>query len=50
MALAGTAEDTLMLFSGHTTVATLRRYLNWGMIGSHKKGAMHNAARALRDS
>jgi integrase len=30
LAAAGVEEETLMLYSGHTAVRTLRRYLNWG--------------------
>ena len=30
LAHAGVDEETLLLFSGHATLAMLRRYLNWG--------------------
>jgi hypothetical protein len=40
-------EDELLLFSGHTTLATLRRYLQWGAIGNKKKTLMTAAARTL---
>jgi hypothetical protein len=41
------SESDLLLFSGHTTLATLRRYLGWGSIGSHKRALMTTAARYL---
>jgi len=47
LAIAGVPEETLLLFSGHTQIATLRRYLSWGSIGTHKKTAMTTAAAAL---
>ena len=47
LAAAGAPEDLLLLFSGHTSVDTLRRYLAWGAIGSAKKTAMTPAAAAL---
>ena len=47
LALSGTPEDVLLLFSGHTSFATLRRYLGWGAIGSEKKSTMTSAAKAL---
>ena len=40
-------EEQLLLFSGHTSVATLRRYLNWGLKGRDRKQMMQCAARAL---
>jgi hypothetical protein len=46
----GTPEELLLLFSGHTTVATLRRYLNWGTIGTHKLKSMTAAAKALGEA
>ena len=47
MAESGIDEPTLLLFSGHTSLATLRRYLQWGAIGSEKKRVMRDAARKL---
>ena len=47
MANAGTDEETLRLFSGHTSVAMLRRYLAWGAIGSAKITTMTSAASVL---
>lgn len=47
MAVEGVPEDTLVLFSGHTTLTTLRRYLAWGAIGTVKKEIMTTAARSL---
>ncbi|CUE72298.1 TATE DNA transposon, putative, partial [Bodo saltans] len=47
LANTGVPEDTLLLFSGHTNVCTLRRYLAWGAIGTAKKQTMTAAARAL---
>jgi hypothetical protein len=48
LANSGTSEEVLLLFSGHTNVITLRRYLQWGAIGQHKKNVMTQAAEALR--
>lgn len=31
LAAAGATDDTLMMFSGHKSVATLHRYLDWGL-------------------
>ena len=50
LAQADTSEDLLLLFSGHTSVTTLRRYLAWGAIGSAKKTAMTAAALSLAPS
>ena len=47
MALAEVTEDVLLLFSGHTSVATLRRYLQWGSIGEAKRKVMTAAAKTL---
>lgn len=33
-------DEVLMLFSGHTQVATLRRYLSWGTAAAHTRAAM----------
>jgi len=40
----GISDETLMLFSGHGSVKTLRRYLNWGVKAAHTRTAMVNAA------
>jgi hypothetical protein len=48
LAESGASEQTLMEFSGHTQVATLRRYLQWGSIGSEKIQRMTAAATALQ--
>ena len=47
LASAGVSEELLMLFSGHTSIDTLRRYLAWGAVGAAKKAAMSSAASAL---
>jgi len=31
MAAKGVTPEEMILFSGHTSVKTLRRYLNWGV-------------------
>lgn len=33
-------DEVLMLFSGHTQVATLRRYLSWGTAATHTRAVM----------
>ncbi len=45
---AGATDQELMLFSGHTTVQMLNRYLLWGSVGSHKKTVMTKHAEALQ--
>lgn len=40
MALNGSDEKTLMLYSGHTQVSTLRRYLNWNAVNSKTQQTM----------
>jgi len=40
----GMTDDILMLFSGHTKVATLKRYLDWGKSATHTKNQMCTAA------
>lgn len=40
----GMTDDMLMLFSGHSCVKTLRRYLNWGTAAHHTRTAMVTAA------
>ena len=50
LAISGVDEPTLLLFSGHVLVSTLRRYLAWGAIGSEKKDKMINAATVLHGS
>lgn len=47
MAAAGVSEETMMYFSGHTSVKTLRRYLNWGKEGRLRKDQMTAAAMTL---
>lgn len=47
LARSGVSEETLMLFSGHTQITTLRRYLNWGQIGSQKRDLMTQKGSAL---
>lgn len=39
-------DELLMLFSGHSSVKTLRRYLNWGTAADHTKRSMIQAAAA----
>ena len=41
----GITDETLMLFSGHTQVTTLRRYLSWGKAATHTRETMTRAAR-----
>lgn len=41
----GITDETLMLFSGHTQVRTLRRYLGWGEAAVHTRKVMQAAAR-----
>jgi hypothetical protein len=50
LASCGVPEELLLEFSGHTSVSTLRRYLAWGAIGTHKRQAMVSAAVALGGS
>ena len=40
LAMSGVDEATLLLFSGHTQISTLRRYLAWGAIGSEKMNSL----------
>jgi integrase len=47
LATAGVAEEDLLLFSGHTGVATLRRYLGWGKESAPMRTRMLLGARAL---
>lgn len=47
MSKAGVVEETLMRFSGHTQVATLRRYLNWNQVNTHVQEIMAEAAVSL---
>jgi integrase len=42
----GMDDATLLLFSGHASVTTLRRYLNWGKVAVHTKHAMVEKAGA----
>lgn len=46
LALAGTDEQTLMLFSGHSRPATLMRYLDFGSKASSRKTKTTEAAAA----
>ncbi len=39
-ALPGITDETLLLFSGHSSVTTLRRYLNFGVKAVHTRNAM----------
>ncbi len=36
----GITDEVLMLYSGHTQVATLRRYLSWGVAAAHTRATM----------
>jgi integrase len=47
MALAGVDAETLMEFSGHTNVMTLKRYLDWGRLHGQAAAAGQAAARLL---
>lgn len=47
MAANGVDEKTLMRFSGHTQVTTLRRYLNWNKVNSNVQALMASAAVSL---
>jgi len=47
MASNGVGEETLLLFSGHTTLLSLRRYLNWGAVGNVKRNTMVVASKTL---
>lgn len=42
LAATGASDDTLMMFTGHTSVATLHRYLDWG--------AQHQGRRTLGET
>jgi hypothetical protein len=46
LSVAGVPEATIMLFTGHTRVATLRRYLNYGVIKGERTTQGVAAARA----
>jgi integrase len=41
------SEDELLLFSGHTSLGSLRRYLLWGAVGDRKRRLMTSAAATL---
>jgi hypothetical protein len=45
----GITDELLMEFSGHTRVATLRRYLNWGKAAPHLQQEMRRAAGGLEN-
>jgi hypothetical protein len=47
MADAGVPEEVLLMFSQHTSMSMLRRYLDWGRKGSHKASTSRNAANFL---
>ena len=47
MARNDVPEEVLLLFSGHTTLNMLRRYLAWGLVGSRKESTMMSASRKL---
>jgi len=47
MAKSGLEEETLLLFSGHASVAMLRRYLNWGRDTHVNVRKMQTAAQVL---
>lgn len=47
MASHGTSEETLMRFSGHKRVETLRRYLNWNAVNSKVQSEMVNSAQHI---
>jgi len=36
----GISDEVLMMFSGHTQVSTLRRYLSWGVAAAHTRRTM----------
>jgi hypothetical protein len=50
MALGGTPAEVLMSYSGHTNVATLKRYLDWGRLLGTAATAGAEAARPLAGS
>ena len=47
MALCDVDEETLMRYSGHTQVSTLRRYLNWNATNSKVQKDMTEAGKPL---
>ena len=47
MASNNTDETTLMRFSGHRRVETLRRYLNWNTVNSLVQSQMRKSAEVL---
>jgi integrase len=47
LARVGTKEEDLMRFSGHTQVATLRRYLNWNQVNARVENTMAAVAATL---
>lgn len=47
MALCDVDEETLMRYSGHTQVSTLRRYLNWNAMNSKVQKEMTEAGKPL---
>lgn len=47
MANNNASEETLMRFSGHTNVTTLRRYLNWNLVNSKVQKEMVEVGKNL---
>ena len=47
LARAGVEEHDLLHFSGHTTLAMLRRYLDWGRVNNRRAEQQANYADAL---
>jgi hypothetical protein len=47
MADKGVSEEVMLQFSGHTTVAMLRRYLDWGRKGMDRAKGTRSAATFL---
>lgn len=47
LAKSSVPEEVLLLFSGHASLAMLRRYLSWGAVGTRKQKIMREAAAAL---
>ena len=45
--VTGITDETLLLFSGHSSVKTLRRYLNWGVKANHTRTTMANVGGML---
>ena len=45
--VTGITDETLLLFSGHSSVKTLRRYLNWGVKANRTRTTMANVGGML---